>query len=171
MSTTMSTKSQEQISAHNGGIFYDLAGHVLDQIVWILGRPTSVTSFMRSDASTKQIFTDNTLAVFEYDRAMATIDIAAMEPAPTARRFEVYGDRGSAIMEPFEPADSIRLCLSTQTGEYESGITTVKLGDRRRYVASLEAFIKDIRGEKNPDRSLEHELLVQEPLLRATRRH
>ncbi len=171
MSTNISPKAQEQTSPHKGGVFYDLAGHVLDQIVWILGRPTAVTSFMRSNASTEHQFTDNTLAVFEYDRAMAMIDIAAMEPAPTARRFEVYGDRGSAIMEPFEPANSIRLCLPAQTGEYRAGVTTVKLEDRRRYVASLEAFIKDIRGEKKPDRSLEHELLVQETLLRATGRH
>ena len=37
-------------------------------------------------------------------------------------------------------------------------------------MASLEAFVKDLRGEKAPDRSLDDELLVQETLLRATGR-
>ena len=47
-------------------------------------------------------------------------------------------------------------------------MTTVKLEARPRYVASLAAFLEDVRGEKQPDRTLDHELLVQETLLRAT---
>ena len=95
MSTSIDAEAHRRISVHPGGVFYDLAGHVLDQVVWILGRPDRVTSFMRRDVSTVEGFTDNGLAVFEYESAMATIDIAAMEPKPPARRFEVYGDRGS----------------------------------------------------------------------------
>ncbi len=170
MSTTLTLEGQKSVAVHKGGTFYDLAGHVLDQIIWILGRPEKVTSFMRRDISPLGTFTDNSLAVFEYDSAMATIDIAAMEPSPTARRFEVYGDRGSAIMEPFEPANTLRLCLVEARDSYPPGVSTVKLEDRRRYVASLEAFVSNLVGEKSPDRSLDHELLVQETLLRATGR-
>ena len=97
---------------------------------------------------------------------MAIVDIAAMEPAPTARRFEVYGTGGSAIMEPMEPADTLRLALTEPRGGYPAGVSIVDLEARPRYVASLEAFVKDIRGEKQPDRSLDHELLVQETILR-----
>ena len=39
---------------------------------------------------------------------------------------------------------------------------------RPRYVASLEAFVRTLRGEQEPDRSLEHERIVQETILRAT---
>ncbi len=170
MSTTIDDDAHLRLSVHAGGVFYDLAGHVLDQIVWTLGKPDKVTSFMRRDVSTVDGFTDNGLAVFEYESAMATIDIAGMEPSPTARRYEVYGDRGSAIMEPYEPADTLRLCLAEPSGSFPAGVSTVKLEDRRRYVASLEAFVKDLRGQKKPDRSLDHELLVQETLLRATGR-
>ena len=141
---------------------------MIDQIVWILGRPDKVTSFLRRDVSTVEGFNDNTLAVFEYDSAMAMVDIAAMEPSLMARRFEVYGDKGSAIMEPFEPADTIRLCLTKARSSFPAGVSTVVLEDRPRYVGGLAAFVKDIRGEKKPDRSLDHELLVQETLLRAT---
>ncbi len=170
MSTSLAVDAHERVKVHKGGVFYDLAGHVLDQVVWILGRPERVTSFMRRDVSPVEGFTDNGLAVFEYGGAMAIIDIAGMEPMPTARRFEVYGDRGSAIMEPFEPADTLRLCLAEPRGGFPAGVSTIRLEDRRRYVASLKAFVEDVRGEKEPDRSLDHELLVQETLLRATGR-
>ena len=51
MSTHLDRPAQEAIARHPGGIFYDLSGHMIDQIVWILGRPTKVTSFLRQDAT------------------------------------------------------------------------------------------------------------------------
>jgi predicted dehydrogenase len=168
MSTNIPAERQDPGRVPDGGIFYDLASHMLDQVVWLLGRPSRVTSFLREDVVETGGFANNTLGVFEYDGAMAIVDIAAMEPAPTARRFEVYGSMGSAIMEPMEPADTLRLALMEPRGGYPAGVSIVDLEARPRYVASLEAFVKDIRGEKEPDRSLDHELLVQETLLRAT---
>ena len=168
MSTNTSDEHASATPKPPGGVFYDLASHMLDQIVWILGRPGRVTAFLRQDVLATPGYSDNTLGVFEYDRAMATIDIAAMEARPTARRFEVYGTSGSAIMEPMEPAETIRLALEEPQGHYPAGVSTVQIEHRPRYVASLAAFVQDIRGEKQPDRSLDHELLVQETLLRAT---
>ena len=168
MSTNITEAQRAGIAYHDGGIFYDLAGHMLDQVVWILGRPERVTPFFQHVASQTTGFKDNTLGVFEYENALAFVDIAAMEPQPMARRFEVYGTKGSAIMEPFEPAGTLRLCLSAPQGGYAAGLTVIRLEDRRRYVDSLAAFVSDIRGEKQPDRSLDHELLVQETLMRAT---
>ena len=43
----------------------------------------------------------------------------------------------------------------------------VPVENRPRYVESLRAFVADIRGEKAPDRSLDHEFAVQETVLRA----
>jgi predicted dehydrogenase len=168
MSTDITQEQRAVIANHDGGIFYDLAGHMLDQVVWLLGRPRRVTAFFQNVATADPRFRDNTLGVFEYERALAFVDIAAMETRPMARRFEVYGTRGSAIMEPFEPADTLRLCLDEARDGFKAGVNVVKVQDRPRYVDSLAAFIKDVRGEKQPDRSLDHELLVQETLLRAT---
>jgi predicted dehydrogenase len=168
MSTNITQEQRAVIADHDGGIFYDLAGHMLDQVVWLLGRPRRVSSYFQNIVTKDPIFRDNTLGVLEYERALAFVDIAAMETRPVARRFEVYGTRGSAIMEPFEPADTIRLCLDEPRGGFRAGVNIVKLQDLPRYMDSLAAFIKDVRGEKQPDRSLHHELLVQETLLRAT---
>jgi predicted dehydrogenase len=171
MSTWISLPEREVIARHRGGIFYDLAGHMIDQIVWLLGRPLRVTPFLRTDDGGVPGFADNTLAVFEYPRALAVVDIAAMEAPPPARRFEVYGERGSAIMEPFEPAGAIRLCLAEAVGGYERGEQRVPLHDRPRqalYELELASFLAAITGERSPERPPAHDLLVQETLLRAT---
>ena len=173
MSTKLAPEARQVIAdGHYGGIFFDLAGHMLDQVVWILGRPEKTTVFLRNDTGLVPDFHDNTLGVFEYERAMAWIDIAAMEPQPMARRFEVYGDKGSAILiEPFEPGHAIRLCLTEAAGGYEKGEQTVSfdgIGRQGLYDLELEAFVRVLKGEQEPDRSLDHELLVQETLLRGT---
>ena len=173
MSTNVPAASREVISVHRGGIFYDLAGHMLDQVVWILGRPSRVTAFLRNETGEVPAFADNGLGVFEYERAMATVDIAAMEPTPPARRFEVYGTAGSAILiEPFEPGTEIRLVLTEARDGYPAGESRVPVAGRSRqalYDLELASFLKTISGKQPPDRPLSHELLVQETLLRATR--
>ena len=164
-------ESRRVIARHAGGVFYDLAGHMLDQIVSLLGRPAEVTAFHRHDGDVVPGLRDNTLGVFANPRALALVDIAAMEPPPMARRFEVYGSRGSAILEPFEPAGPIRLCLLAPAAGYPAGEQLVPVPVQSRqalYGAELAAFLDAVRGARPPDRPLAHELLVQETLLRAT---
>ncbi len=174
MSTSLGIAQREAVSRHQGGIFFDLAGHVLDQVVWLLGRPQSVTSFFHNHTGIVPACMDNTLAVFEFDKALAFIDIAAMEPKPMARRFEVYGTQGSAILiEPFEPGTTIRLCLDEARDGFAEGNQFVPLqaeSRQRLYELALDSFLATISGQQPPDRSYEHELLVQETLLRATGR-
>jgi predicted dehydrogenase len=165
--------TRTEVSRHRGGILYDLGGHMLDQVVWMLGRPRQVTAFLHNDA-TPQLpnFADNALGVFEYDGAIAFVDIAAMGVRPTQRRIEVYGTEGTAILlEPFEPGGAIRLCLAAAKGGYAAGEQELRLGGPSRqelYERELASFVGVLRGEQAPDRTLDHELLVQETLLRAT---
>lgn len=171
MSTSIPLDARRVIAQHSGGIFYDLAGHMLDQIVWMLGRPTQVTAFLRQDGANVPDFADNTLGVLAYPRAFAFVDIAAMEPQPTARRIEVYASQGSAILEPFEPAGEIRLCLIEGAGGRPTGVQRIAVRPQSRqqlYELELQAFVATLRGQKTADRSLDHELLVQETLLRLT---
>jgi predicted dehydrogenase len=167
MSTHVDLNERTEQSRHLGGILYDLGGHMLDQIVWLLGRPSRVTSFLHNETTPElPTYADNTLAVLEFPHALAILDIAAMEPRPAARRFEVYGTRGSAILEPFDPARTLRLA-----DDRSEKVITLDLADRQElYNRELLAFLEVIRGERPPDRPPEHELLVQETLLRATGR-
>ncbi len=175
MSTNIPADRRTQINAHRGGIFFELAGHMLDQIIWILGRPAKSACFLRTDdyGTSERVegFADNTLGVFEFDGAMAMVDIAAMETQPMARRYEVYGTAGSAvIVEPFEPGSMIRFCLDKATEEYTAGEQMIPFVSRSRqelYDQELAAFLRTIGGQQEPDRMPEHDLLVQETLLRA----
>jgi len=173
MSTSVDPSSRGALAVHQGGIFFDLGGHMLDQVVYLMGRPTRTTSFLRTDGAGPAC-TDNTLGVLEFERGLAFVDIAAMEPKPMARRFEVYGTKGSAILlDPFEPPYAIRLCLEEDDGGFSAGEQIVPVPTQSRqqtYEEELVAFVATLRGEQPPDRSPEHELLVQETLLRLTGR-
>jgi predicted dehydrogenase len=174
MSTHIDLHERTEQSRHKGGILYDLGGHMLDQVVWLLGRPTKVSSVLRNDASPELPgYSDNTVGIFEFERALATVEIAAMEPRPMARRFEVYGTRGSAITEPFDPGERLRLTLDEPTDDFASGEHLLSLETVQRqqmYERELVAFVATLQGRQPPDRPPEHELLVQETLLRATGR-
>lgn len=171
MSTFLPPEAQQIIAdSHDGGIMYDLSGHVLDQILWILGRPEKVSSFLRNDGGQVPGFKDNGLGVFEFGSAIATVDIAALETRPMARRFEVYGTKGSAIIvEPFEPGTRVRLCLDEARGGYNEGEQLIEMEARGRqqcYDAELADFVEVVRDGKAPARDLDHEILVQETILR-----
>jgi predicted dehydrogenase len=168
MSTSIPLAERTEQSRHRGGILYDLGGHMLDQMVWLLGRPARANSVLRNDATPElPDYADNAVAIFEFGSAIAVIDIAAMEPTPTARRFEVYGTRASAIIEPFDPVRTLRLA---HNGSSERVTTLEPLSRQHLYERELTAFVGVLRDERPPDRTAEHELLVQETLLRATGR-
>ncbi len=159
-------------SPPSGGIFYDLAGHMLDQIVWLLGRPAggdrlppagrgSCAGLQRQHAWRSLL-----------PRGARDVDIAAMEPPPTARRFEVYGSRAARSWNRSSRRVAIRLCLIKDVGERKAGEQTISRfasnRDRISYDAELVEFVAMLRGQQPPERSFEHDLLVQETLLRLT---
>jgi len=169
MSTNIPVDRRPSLGQYQGGILFELLCHLIDIVVRILGRPEKIHSFLRNDMGVTPEFADNTLAVFEYSNAIAVLESAAMEVSPfPSRRFEVYGDRGSVIIEPFEPPNA-RLCLNENWGSYVKGWQTVSFEEKGRYDGELVALVADIKGEKAPDRSLYHELIVQETILRASR--
>ena len=160
-------KLRDSRGEREGGIMYILGCHLIDIIVALLGRPERVTSCSQNLNHTFPWFRDNTAAVFEYPDAMATLESTASEVSHgESRRLEVYGTRGSAILEPLEPP-ALRLCLDEDRHGYAKGWQRVEVEKRPRYVESLRALVADIRGEKSPDRSLDHEFTVQETVLRA----
>ena len=144
-----------------------LACHLIDIIVAILGRPERAAFFSQNLDHTFPWFQDNTASVLEYPDAMVTLESTASEVSSGAsRRLEVYGTRGSVILEPLEPP-ALRLCLDEDRDGYAEGWQRVEVEHQPRYIDSLRALVADIRGEKLPDRSLDHEFTVQETVLRA----
>src|SRR6266498_2231198 len=117
---------------------------MLDQVLWLLRdeRPARVVSFMRNDATPgvpALRMKETTRAGRSSRRSQSTwssIDIASMEVQPTQRRFEVYGTRGSAVLDPMEPCPSVKLILAEDTGGFQTGAqpapTPTKSSSRRR---------------------------------------
>ena len=168
MSTLVDDARREDLAVHKGGILFELLCHLMDVVVAVLGRPDRVTSFLRNERGTAPAFRDNTAAVFEYENAMAIVESSALEvSAFPSRRFEVYGTRGSIVMEPLEPDPVVRLCLDENRDGYNEGWQTVPVQVEPRYVGSLRSMVAEIRDGKPPVRSLDHELIVQETVLRA----
>ena len=169
--TNTPAQHRRELSRYQGGIFFELAGHAVDQVVWLLGRPKKITTFLRNDSPDVPGFVDNALAVYEYDRAFGMIDMSALEPSPPARRFEVYGTRGSAIMQPFDNAEDIRLCLTEAQAGFVKGEQIVPIEPQTRqelYNRALGAFTATILGQQESDRPFDHELIAQETFLRTT---
>ena len=171
MSTNLSEDLCNKLRGFPGGTFFDLAPHMLDLIVQLMRRPQKITSFFRNDGDLVKGFKDNTLAVLEYEKAMATVSIAAMETnASQMRRFEVHGGNGNAILQPLETTDTLVLNLKERRQEYKEGaqeLTFDKQSRQTLYDLELVSFIETIKGNKTADRTLEHEFLVQDTLLRA----
>jgi len=168
MCTDISPTARQELAFHPGGMMLELGGHLLDMIVLLLGVPSKVTPFLRHDGDEADGLNDNTLAVFEYERAMAVIDTVAMEAEAFARRrFKVCGTRGTIILEPHEPP-AIQLCLREPVGGYQAGWQGVPIEDVPRYVGDVADLARCIRGEAAFGYPKEHDFGVQQTLLRAS---
>ena len=147
---------------------FELGGHLIDMVHLLLGPPAKVTPFLRHDSPAGDGLADNTLAILEYDGAMAVIETAAMEiNAFATRRFKVCGTGGTLILEPLEPP-AARLCLSQAAGGFKAGWQAVPLEDLPRHVRDFDDLARCIRGEARFAYSTQHDLSVQKTLLQAS---
>jgi len=149
-----------------GGSLFELGSHLVDAVVRLLGKPKSVTPFLREHGSASDKLKDNNVAVLEYDKAMAVITNNALQDTRLAQRsFEVLGSNGTAVLQPIEPP-VLNLELVSAAGPYQKGPQTVPLPPYARYEADFIDLAAAVRGERKLSVSLEEELAVQETLLK-----
>jgi predicted dehydrogenase len=167
MSKVVAPADRQRLAEYPGGIMFELGCHVLDLVVGILGKPKSVAPFSQHAAPADDKLADNMLAVLSYNRATATVKSSALEVEGFQRRhLTVCGSEGTFHIQPLDnPA--ARVALSQARGEYSKGYQDVRLPKYERYVADAADMARIIRGEKASDFSYEHDLTVQETLLRA----
>ncbi len=167
MSKVVGAEQRRELAAFKGGMMFELGCHIIDLVVGVLGRPTSVTPYKQHAATIDDKLMDNMLAVFTYPRAIATVKSSALEVEGFARRhLVVCGSEGTCHIEPLdEPA--VRLALSKPRDKYRQGYQEIPFGDYPRYTGDAADLARIIRGEKDPDFSYEHDLAAQEALLRA----
>jgi predicted dehydrogenase len=157
-----------KLAEYSGGIMFELGCHVIDLVVGILGKPDRVTAFPRRSSPINDGLVDNMLAVFEYPQATATVRSTALEVDGFARRhLTICGSDGTFHIQPLDnPA--VRATFSSAHGEYRAGYQDIPLPKYERYVADAADMAAILRGEKEADFSYEHDLAVQETVLRAS---
>jgi predicted dehydrogenase len=167
MSKVVPPDDRRRLAEFRGGILFELGCHVIDLVIGLLGKPAEVTSFERHSAPLDDNLQDNMLAVFTYPKAVASVKSSALEVEGFARRhLVVCGSRGTFHIQPLDhPA--ARIALDTPRGKYRAGYQDVPFPRYTRYVDDAADMARIIRGEKPADFSCDHDLIVQETLLRA----
>jgi predicted dehydrogenase len=167
MSKVVAPDERKRLADYRGGIMFELGCHILDLVVGVLGKPTEVTPFIQHTSALDDRLMDNMLAVLKYPRATATVKSSALEVEGFDRRhLVVCGTEGTFHIQPLDnPA--ARVSLSQARGEYRKGTQGVTFPRYTRYRDDAADMARVIRGETTSAFSREHDLAVQETLLRA----
>jgi len=167
ISKTIGAEQRKELGVFPGSMF-ELGCHLIDAMVKVLGQPDNVTAFSRCTKPEQDKLADNQLGVFEYAKCTATIRSALVEVDGQRRRqFVVCGDRGTVDIRPLEPP-KLLLALDRPADGYKKGYQEVTLPKMPgRYDDQLIELAQIIRGEKESEYPPEHDLAVQEAVLKA----
>jgi predicted dehydrogenase len=160
----------EELRPYKGGMFFEMAGHVLDLMVALLGRPREVSPFLaHHHAAPPEKYIDNGVAVCAYPHAWAVVEVPALEVAPHSRRVEVYGTEGACVIPHLGSGHLANKAIQPIEvyGAGESDWKRIDLPARTLQISDLREFAACVGGKKEPDYTLEHDLAVQETLLKA----
>ncbi len=158
----------DELGRYQGGIYFEMAGHLVDILAALLGKPRKVTPHLAHHHTLEpQAFVDHGISLFEFENAFGIVEIPALEVAPHSRRIEVYGTEGALVIphlgsghvanKTSQPIETFRIGdPDWQTVELEAA--TLQIADLREFAAVLAQ-------RKPPDFSMEHDLIVQEALL------
>ncbi len=161
----------EELKPYKGGMFFEMAGHVIDLMVALLGKPKQIGPFLghHHTAGPKE-YVDNGVAVFGFDHAWGIIEIPALEVVPHQRRIEVYGTEGACIIPHLGsghlPNKNVQPIEVYHKGD--AGWKTLELPAATLQIADLREFAAVLARKKAADFSMEHDLVVQETLLKAS---
>ncbi|MCA9173932.1 MAG: Gfo/Idh/MocA family oxidoreductase [Planctomycetales bacterium] len=166
MSKLINDGARQPLAQFAGGSMFELGCHLIDLVVGILGAPEAVHPYLRR--SREDQLRDNTLAVFEYPGATATVRSTLIEVDGGARRqLTLCGTKGTVHIQPLD-RPRMKLTLLEPGGGYPKGTREVELPDYRRYVDDAAELARIVRHEQDPRFSYEHDLAVQKSLLLAS---
>ncbi|QDS95691.1 putative oxidoreductase YhhX [Roseimaritima multifibrata] len=161
--------TRKQLAAFPGGGMFELACHLIDAMVTVLGKPDQVTPYAFRSHPEKDTFADNQLATFHYPNLVATIRCNHIDPFGGPRRaFEVAGEAGLFQIQPLEPG-KVRLGLTQPHGPFKKGFQNVPVRKTTgRYDDEFRDLAKIARGEKELAWDSKHDLAVHEAVLLAS---
>jgi predicted dehydrogenase len=146
---------------------YILGSHLIDLVVYILGKPAKIHSFLKHTNLDNIDLPDNNLAVLEYEKALARIFVSSVEVNGFGRRqFVVSGSKGTVNICPIErPTTMTYSDTEIADATYEDRKIFIPFQDNTvdgRYDEMMKDFYSYIIGEKENPFTFEHEYDVQE---------
>lgn len=170
MSTYHSAEYRRWLSAFQGGIQYILGSHLVDLIVYLLGEPKKVTSFLKHTQFENVDVADNNLSVLEYEKALARIFVSSVEVNGWGRRqFVVSGSKGTVSILPMEnPIQMTYSSIEFADKPYEDIKRSIPIADIPkdcRYDDMVRDFYAYVMGTKENPFSYAHDYSVQKVLL------
>ena len=169
MSTFHKPEYKKWLTNFGGGIMYILGSHLVDLIVYMMGEPKKITSYLKHTGLDGVDFEDNNLAVLEYDKALARIFVSSVEVNGYGRRqLVVAGSKGTVNICPLECP--IKMTYSdTQMVDrpWENVCLKVPIENVPsdcRYDNMMQDFYEYITGTKQNPFTYEHDYLVQKVL-------
>lgn len=169
MSTYHPIDYKRWLTNFNGGIMYILGSHLVDLIVYILGKPNKITSYLKKTGLDGIDLEDNTLAILEYEKAIARVFVSSVEVNGFGRRqFMVSGSKGTYDIRPLErPLTVTWSDTSIADKTYEDRKIYLPFEDNTatgRYDEMMKDFHSYVTGEKENPFSYAHDMAVQEVL-------
>lgn len=164
---------QRYVATLPGGAMYNLGCHDIDFIVSLLGVPEKVTSFSKKTYPAVPEALNNTMAVLEYEKAIASVRVDVMKGrGQRYRRLHIGGTNGIFELMPVERFDGKELTAILDLEEaccgFSRGINTLSFGIQTdRYADLLEEFAKVIRGEIKSPYTYQHDLNTHKVVLGA----
>lgn len=168
MSTFHSVEYKQWLTNFGGGIMYILGSHLVDLIVYMLGEPKKVVSFLKHTGLDSVDLEDNNLAVLEYDKALARIFVSSVEVNGYGRRqLVVAGSKGTINICPMESPTTMTYADTAMQGATYADVKNTITGMSpvgSRYHEMMQDFYAYIVGEKQNPFTYEHDYTVQKVL-------
>jgi len=168
MNNQLAQERRTEWGEFKGGVMFELGSHMIEAIVRLLGKPTKVTPFLFTHGRFNDSFIDNSVAIFEYPRAVASVFSATFQPNSGAyRALEVLGTNGTATIRPIEPP-TLELDLAKEAGPYKAGMNKLDWPKWERFAGDFAELAAAVRGKAQLCATPEDDLAVQETLLLAS---
>lgn len=168
-----------------GGGMYELACHLVDTIVTLMGPPLSVQAFGNATRAPQDTFVDNQLAVLTYPKATVTIRCNHADPFGGPNRYiTVRGTKGDMEIRPLESGrgllrldqdrDTMRVCRQDKDRMVMVAEPRFKKGEnafllevpKGRYDEEFRDLARVLRGQAF-GWSADHDIAVHATALRA----
>lgn len=169
MSTDHKPQYRKWLKNFGGGIMFILGSHLVDLIVYMMGEPDKITSFLKHTGYDGVDVEDNNLAVLEYKNALVRIFVSSVEINGWGRRqLVVAGTKGTVNIMPMERDCHMTYsdrCIATSSGrDMKETVDLPPVSAELRYDDMMQDFYSYVMKTKKNPFTYEHDYLVQKVL-------